>query len=186
MARDKAVFIDRDGTIGGDGHFIHPDVFTCYDGALASIQRLKDAGYYVFALTNQHRISKGQATMEEFERQFATFGFDQAYICPHGMSEPCECRKPNPGMLLKAVEEHQLDLSACFVIGDVGDTDMLAAHRAGMRKILVLTGWGKNSFTQYRDQWFETEPDYVAEDINEAVGWLLSQSSSVHIEGQKV
>lgn len=95
----QAVFMDRDGTIGGTGHFIHP---------------------------------------RDFEEQFREYGFDQSYICPH--EQECICRKPKPGMLLHASEQHDLDLSKCVVIGDVGDTDMLAAHAVGATKIMVKTG----------------------------------------------
>ncbi|BFH63684.1 HAD-IIIA family hydrolase [Paenibacillus azoreducens] len=169
----QAVFIDRDGTIGGNGHFIHPNDFELFPNAQKAIQMLKEQGIKVFAFTNQHRISKGQATIGEFETQFKTYGFDAAYICPHELSENCGCRKPKAGMLLKAAEEHRLDLTECIVIGDVGDTDMLAAHRVGARKILVKTGWGEGALTQYRDKWRETEPDFIADDILEAVRWIL-------------
>jgi HAD superfamily hydrolase (TIGR01662 family) len=134
---------------------------------------LKEQGIKVFAFTNQHRISRGQATMEEFEAQFKTYGFDAAFICPHAMNDTCDCRKPKAGMLLKAAEEHQLDLTKCVVIGDVGDTDMLAAHQVGARKILVKTGWGEGSLTLHRDKWKGTDPDFIAEDILEAAQWIL-------------
>lgn len=61
----QAVFIDRDGTIGGTGHFVHPSNFKQYEGAQEAINRLKQAGYKVFAFTNQHRISRSEATIEE-------------------------------------------------------------------------------------------------------------------------
>ncbi|MDR0267791.1 MAG: hypothetical protein LBJ26_06740, partial [Paenibacillus sp.] len=70
----QAVFIDRDGTIGGNGHFIHPDDFELFPSAQKAILMLKEQGIKVFAFTNQHRISRGQATMEEFEAQFKTYG----------------------------------------------------------------------------------------------------------------
>jgi HAD superfamily hydrolase (TIGR01662 family) len=171
----QAVFIDRDGTIGGTGHFIHPRDFYLYPRAADAIRLLKESGLKVFALTNQHRISRGEATEEEFEQQFKEFGFDQGYICPHGLDRECSCRKPGTGMLLRAAKEHNLDLSKCVVIGDVGDTDMLAAHRVGAMKILVKTGWGEGSITIFRDKWAEIEADYVAEDIYSAVTWLLKE-----------
>ncbi|WP_328277045.1 HAD-IIIA family hydrolase [Paenibacillus chibensis] len=173
MVQWQAVFLDRDGTIGGTGHYIHPRDFVLYQGAQESIRRLKEAGLKVFAFTNQHRISRGEATEEEFELQFHTYGFDDSFICPHGSSEGCHCRKPSPGMLFTAAEKYGLDLSRCVVVGDVGDTDMLAAHAAGAKKVLVRTGWGEDSLNEYRDQWKEVEPDYIASDINEAVKWIL-------------
>ncbi|WFR62339.1 HAD hydrolase-like protein [Paenibacillus amylolyticus] len=66
-----------------------------------------------------------------------------------------------------------LDLSKCIVTGDVGDTDMLAAHAVGATKIMVRTGWGESSLTKFRDKWAETKPDYIAEDIWDAVQWII-------------
>ncbi|MGG3915892.1 HAD hydrolase-like protein [Rossellomorea vietnamensis] len=61
-------------------------------------------------------------------------------------------------------------------IGDVGSTDMLAAHTVGAMKVLVLTGWGQGSLNQYRDNWAEVEPDYVAENLLDAVKWVISKN----------
>ncbi|MCJ8010791.1 HAD-IIIA family hydrolase [Paenibacillus sp. KQZ6P-2] len=172
----EAVFIDRDGTIGGYGHFIHPNEFEIFPNALLAIQLLKKNNIKVFAFTNQYRISRGQATLDEFEEQFREYGFDQSYICPHELDDHCDCRKPKAGMLLRASIEHKLDLTKCVVIGDVGDTDMLAAHRVGAKKILVKTGWGEGSLGEFRDKWIETEPDFIAGDILEAVEWIIDSS----------
>lgn len=182
MSDFQAVFIDRDGTIGGTGHFIHPTDFSLFEGAQEAINELKLVGLQVFALTNQHRISKGQATLEDFRKQFLAYGFDDSFICPHGSDEICECKKPNPGMLMKAAEQYELDLSRCVVVGDVGDTDMLAAHAVGAKKILVRTGWGEASLTEYRSKWEKAIPDYVANDINDAVKWILSTHRSRETE----
>lgn len=170
----QAVFIDRDGTIGGNGHFIHPKDFDLFQYSLTAIESLKRNNIKVFAFTNQYRISRGQATIKEFEDKFLEYGFDQSYICPHELDIDCDCRKPKPGMLLKAASEHQLDLTKCIVIGDVGDTDMLAAHKVGAKKILVRTGWGEGSLGEFRYKWLETEPDFIAKDILEAVHWILN------------
>ncbi|MEF2965843.1 HAD-IIIA family hydrolase [Paenibacillus sp. M1] len=177
MAYWQAVFIDRDGTIGGTGRFLHPRDFVLFPGAQESINSLKRAGLKVFAFTNQNRISRGAATVEEFISQFNTYGFDDSFICPHGKYEGCNCRKPKPGMLFAAAEKYGLDLSRCVVIGDVGDTDMLAAHFAGAKKVLVRTGWGEGSLSVDRDKWKEVEPDFIASDINEAVKWVLERNS---------
>lgn len=171
----QAVFIDRDGTIGGTGHFIHPREFTPYSFTEEALKLLKERDIKTFACTNQHRISKGEASVEDFLDEFMSFGFDDAFICPHGSSEGCECRKPSPGLLRKAAEKHVLDLSKTAFIGDVGSTDMLAAHAVGAKKILVLTGWGEGSLTQYRKTWDDIEPDYIAENLLDAVNWLLQQ-----------
>lgn len=171
----QAVFIDRDGTIGGTGHFVHPKDFVLFDGAKEAIARIKQAGIKVLAFTNQHRISRGQATIEEFKLQFEQFGFDDAFICPHSDSHQCQCKKPKTGMLLEAADKYGLDLSKCVVIGDVGDTDMLAADQVCAMKVMVKTGWGMPSLTDYRHKWQNVEPDYIAETINDAVDWILKE-----------
>jgi histidinol-phosphate phosphatase family protein len=171
----QAVFIDRDGTIGGHGHFIHPRDFTPYLFSQDAFQLLKDMNIKIFGFTNQHRISKNQATIEEFQKEFQSYGFDDAFICPHSPEEECNCHKPKPGMLIEASQKHNLDLTKCFVIGDVGSTDMLAAHAVGATKILVLTGWGDSSLTNHRHSWKDVEPDYIAENLLVAVKWIFEK-----------
>lgn len=171
----QAVFIDRDGTIGGTGHFIHPREFTPYPFSLSAFQLLKDNGIKMFACTNQHRISRGEATINDFSKEFMSYGFDDVFICPHSHTEGCDCHKPNPGLLLEAAKKHNIDLTKTVFIGDVGETDMLAAHSVGATKILVLTGWGRSSLAAYRQKWKEVEPDFVAENLLDAVKWMLDQ-----------
>ncbi|MCU6707322.1 HAD-IIIA family hydrolase [Paenibacillus sp. J5C_2022] len=174
MPKIQAAFIDRDGTLGGHGHFIHPRDFELYPSSLEALQLLRNAGIKLFALTNQHNISKGKATELDFIHEFDNYGFDAAYICPHEPEDGCNCRKPLPGMLLRAAEEHELDLTQCVVIGDVGSTDMLAAAAVGARRILVETGWGKDSLGKYRQKWYEqATPDYVAKNFLDAAKWIV-------------
>lgn len=174
MNKPEAVFIDRDGTIGGTGHFVHPRDFTPYPFASQALQILKEAGVKIFALTNQHRISRGDATVEDFREEFMSFGFDDAFICPHSPNEGCECHKPKPGLLVQAAQKYDLDLTHCVVVGDVGSTDMIAADAVGATKILVQTGWGKPSLGEYRRHtWDWVEPDKVADNLLEAAQWIL-------------
>ncbi|WP_100012890.1 HAD-IIIA family hydrolase [Lentibacillus sediminis] len=168
-----AVFIDRDGTIGGDGHFIHPKNFKPYPFSKQALAKLDAHGVRRFAFTNQHRISRGQASVEDFQQEFSSYGFEEALICSHNKMEERSCRKPKPGMLQEAARKFQFDLKKCAVIGDVGATDMLAADEVGAIKVLVLTGWGKKSLDAYRNTWQATEADFVAENLLEAVEWLL-------------
>ena len=142
---------------------------------MQALQRLKAAHVKVFAFTNQHRIHRGDATVNDFEEEFASLGFDGALICPHDPQDGCPCHKPRPGLLLRAAQEHPLDLHRCVVIGDVGATDMLAAGAVGAVKILVLTGWGKGSMGKYRPTWASVEPEKVASNLLDAVHWILSE-----------
>ena len=76
-------------------------------------------------------------------------------------------------MLIEASQIYNLDLTKCIVIGDVGSTDMLAAHAVGAIKILVRTGWGNSSLTDHRKSWKDVEPNYIAENLLDGVKWLL-------------
>lgn len=167
-----AVFIDRDGTIGGGNEVVYPSNFKLYSYSIESIELLKQNGVKVFAFTNQPGISRGEAFEEDFQNELVSFGFHHAYICPHQHGEGCNCRKPAIGMLQMASEEHHLDLTKCVVIGDRW-TDMVAAYRAGCQKILVQTGAGVDALTRYREKWMDIEPDYVAKNLLDASYWLL-------------
>ncbi|WP_430791460.1 HAD-IIIA family hydrolase [Virgibacillus flavescens] len=171
----QAVFIDRDGTIGGTGHFIHPNDFTAYPFSQSAFNLLKENNIKTFAITNQHRISRGEATVSDFYQEFMSYKFDDAFICPHSPNDGCDCHKPKPGLLIDASKKYNLDLKKTAIIGDVGSTDMLAAHAVGALKILVLTGWGKSSLHQYRSMWANIEPDYIAENLLDAVKWLIEK-----------
>jgi len=172
----QAVFVDRDGTMGGTGRFIHPRDFDVYPFTREALANLRNEGFLLFALTNQYRISRGEATEEDFHREFEDLKLDGAYICPHDIDFPCNCKKPAPGMLLRAAEEHGLDLSRCVVIGDTGATDMLAAQAVGATKVLVKTGWGESSLGEYRHTWADVEPDYIAGDLLDAAKWVVEFS----------
>jgi len=170
----QAVFLDRDGTLGGTGHFIHPRDFTPYPCTAEAVAHLRRAGLPVFALTNQMRITMGDATEGDFRDEFRALGLDGAYICPHRPQDACGCRKPAPGLLLRAAAEQRLDLRRCAVVGDRGDSDMRAAAAVGAIKVLVRTGWGEGSLGAYRHTWAGVDPDHVARDVLEAVEWLLA------------
>lgn len=170
----QAIFFDRDGTLGGDGHFIHPNNFTLYDSTVEAFDVIKNSSVKKFSFTNQHRISRGEVSVEAFEHEFESYGFDRTYLCPHKMNhDTCECQKPRPGMLLQASKDYQLDLTKCVVIGDLG-SDMIAGDRVGCIKILVKTGWGLGSISDYRHLWEDVEADYIADDLLDAITWLRS------------
>ncbi|MCR8644387.1 HAD-IIIA family hydrolase [Paenibacillus sp. N1-5-1-14] len=163
----QAVFIDRDGTIGGSDEVEYPDSFELFANVDQALGQLKVMGIKLLGFTNQPGIASGEATEEAFYNEMKAFGFDDVYICPHQHDDGCSCRKPNTGMLERAAIEHELDLTQCIVIGDRW-SDMLAAHRAGCTKILVQTGAGHAALHTYRHKWSEIEPDYIVKDFAEA------------------
>ncbi|WP_047982466.1 HAD-IIIA family hydrolase [Ornithinibacillus contaminans] len=175
MVSIEAVFLDRDGTIGGDGHFKHPRDFELYPYSAEAFRILREKGLKLFSFTNQHRIGRGEVSINDFKKEFNSYGFDDVFICPHRMEENCDCRKPKPGMLRNAAQSYDLKLENCIVIGDVGSTDMLAAEAVGAIKILVRTGWGNGSLHEYRHTWSEVDPDYIAEDLLDAVKWITEK-----------
>lgn len=174
----KAIFIDRDGTIGGTDRVVYPGEFQLFPFVSDSIYKLKKIGNLIFSFTNQPGISRREATGEDFEKELRGFGFDKVYLCPHQHNEGCQCRKPSTGMLLQAAKENNLNLKECVVIGDRW-TDMLAAQEAGCIKILVKTGAGEEAFKKYRNQdyygkYARVSPEYVASDFQDAVNWVIT------------
>jgi histidinol-phosphate phosphatase family protein len=174
----QAVFVDRDGTIGGSDTVVYPGEFQLYPFVTESIERLKNENIMILSFTNQPGISKGEVKREQFEKELIEFGFDKVYICPHQHNEGCNCRKPLSGMLLHAAKDNNLDLKRCVVIGDRW-TDIMAANEVGCIKIIVQTGAGKKSIQKYNNQeyyenWAKVKPDYIAENLFDAVNWLLN------------
>ncbi|MED5102776.1 HAD-IIIA family hydrolase [Niallia circulans] len=170
----EAVFLDRDGTIGGDDTVHYPGKFTLFSDSQQQISKLKEDGIKVLSFTNQPGISEGKATSQEFMEELTKFGFDDIFICPHSQSEGCNCRKPNTGMLINGAEKYKLNLKNCVVIGDRW-SDMLAASKTNSIKILVKTGAGHSALNEHYEKIKDIEIEYIAEDIKDAIDWLYSQ-----------
>jgi D,D-heptose 1,7-bisphosphate phosphatase len=147
-----AVLLDRDGVLNEDrGHVHAPGEFGWMPGAVEAVKWLNDEGYLVMVVTNQAGIARGLYTEDEyraFERWISDrlrergAHIDAWYHCPHhptvGVGElrvVCDCRKPAPGMLLRAIDEWELDPSRCLFLGDK-DTDLEAARGAGIEGAL--------------------------------------------------
>ena len=171
----QAVFLDRDGTIGerGDKKTLAPEQFKLYPFSERAIADLRSAGIKVFSFTNQPWISKGETRYEEVEQQLLSFGFDRAYICPHGEGSGCSCRKPLPGMLTSAAEEWKIDLKKCAVIGDSW-RDMLAADAVGAKKFLLKTGEGQKTLLSLEKKLCGVSIDHVCKNLKEAAELILS------------
>ncbi len=167
----EAVFIDRDGTIGGDDIVHYPNEFKLFPFSRELISTLKSDGIKVFSFTNQPGISEGRATTNDFIEELLGFGFDDIYICPHSHNDGCLCRKPNSGMLFDGAKKHNLRLENCIVIGDRW-SDMLAASSANCIKILVKTGAGYSALNEHYEKLKDVDIDYVAENLKDAVDWL--------------
>lgn len=145
----KAVFIDRDGVINRkmpEGDYVKSwEEFEFLPGIIEALRRLAEAGYAIFVVTNQRGISRGLMTEanlrdihSRMEEELQRHGIILAgiYYCPHGYEDDCDCRKPKPGLLLRAAAEHGVDLSASVFIGD-SEKDIEAGVAAGCRTILI-------------------------------------------------
>ncbi|PFK33510.1 hypothetical protein COI93_18365 [Bacillus cereus] len=174
MTNFQAIFIDRDGTIGGDTTIHYPGKFTLFPFTQDALRTLKEQNIRLFSFTNQPGIADGKATINDFIEELKSFGFDDIYLCPHKHGEGCTCRKPSTGMLLQAAKKHMLDLTKCIVIGDRW-TDIVAGANVHATTILVQTGAGHDALHTYRDNWAHIEPDYIAENFSDAVNWILTR-----------
>ncbi|HIQ05764.1 MAG TPA: HAD family hydrolase [Anaerolineae bacterium] len=177
-----AVFLDRDGTIIKHVHHLHrvEDV-ELLPGAAEAIRRLNNAGYVVVVVTNQSVVGRGyctEADLAEIHARMAALlaesgaKVDALYYCPHLPEDGCLCRKPNPGMIQRAMADLHLTAERSFIVGDSW-SDLEAGRRAGIRTVLVLTGYGERNHGQRRDQW-PLQPDHVALDLGTAVDWILN------------
>jgi D-glycero-D-manno-heptose 1,7-bisphosphate phosphatase len=171
-----AVFIDRDGTIMEDTDYCsHPNDVRIFPGVLQALRSLKSRGFKLIIITNQSGIGRGFFTLEQYRaveaevlRQLDDGLIDATYHCPDAPGQHSNCRKPAPGMVVKATQDHHIDLSRSFLIGDK-EVDVECAHNAGVRAIRVRTGMQRD-LTGSRADW-------VADDVPAAVGIILNAKS---------
>lgn len=179
----QAVFIDLQGTLGGDplGDILN---FSFYDFSIEAIKLLNKNSLLVFIITNQSNIAKGYLTMEQYENcvkelihelELRGAKVDGIYCCPHGRNDECDCKKPLPGLVKQAQKDYAIDLSKSYVVGDMGCTDMILAKNIGAKGILVRTGVGEGSLNEFRHTWQDATANYVADNILDAVNWILSK-----------
>ena len=167
----KAVFIVRDGTMGGDYYVEFPQDYYPYDGTREAFQLLNKNGYSPIIFTNQSCIARKKDGGYDFAAEFSEIGAFDWFICPHDSDDNCDCRKPKTGLLEHAKEKYGMDLTDCYVIGDRW-SDMVSGGRVGCKLILVKTGRGEESLGCDRDKWAEYEPVFVAQNLFEAAVWL--------------
>lgn len=153
-----AAFLDRDGTIVQEAHYLaDPDAVVLVPGAADAIRSLQDAGFAVVIVTNQSGIAKGMYTLSDYRAVAARLdellaahrvAVDGTYFCPHHPAAvPCSCRKPDTGMYEAAALELGLDFEDSFFVGDKV-TDVLPSLALGGRGILVRTGYGTSHESQ--------------------------------------
>lgn len=157
--KQKAIFLDRDGTINKYVGFLRKEeVFELLPGVAEAIKRINKSGYLAVVVTNQPVIARGEVTFEGLEtihnKMETLLGMEGAYLdgiyfCPHHphsgyegevkeLKIECDCRKPKPGMLLKAAEDLNIDLSQSYMVGD-GENDIKAGKAAACKTVLLNT-----------------------------------------------
>lgn len=178
----KAVFLDRDGTVSEEIGYIRPEDMGKYalvPGSAQAMKELKAAGFKLLLTTNQSGVGRGYYPVEQVHEVHARLehllsrekvSLDGIYFCPHHPDGGCPCRKPRPGMALQAAREWDLDLAACWVVGDK-PADVEMAEAAGCRGILVLTGFGNESLAKLKAA--GREPRHVAADLKAASEIIL-------------
>lgn len=187
-----AVFLDRDGTLNEEvGYLSRPEDLALIPGAGAAVRRINQAGMAAVVISNQSGVARGyfdevtlgsihQRLREELEKVGASL--DGIYYCPHhpeGVVEEyrkeCGCRKPEIGMIRKAVQELAVELSNSYMVGD-HIKDIRLAVNAGMRSVMIMTGHGKDVWARAGEA-EQSLPDHVAEDLAAAVDWILADRS---------
>jgi histidinol-phosphate phosphatase family protein len=149
MAARRAFFLDRDGVLNRrapPGDYVKSVAeFAWLAGARAGVRRLNDEGWLVLVVTNQRGVARGLYSAADVvaihahaQRELREVGahVDGFYFCPHGDADRCACRKPEPGLILRAAQEWNVDLAASLLFGD-DERDVEAARRAGVRARLV-------------------------------------------------
>ena len=169
----RAVFLDRDGVLNpseeADGRLRAPlslEAFRPFPWAAEAVSRLRAAGFLCLVVTNQPEVGTGELTPETLEamheRLRREVPVDDVYVCPHSDADRCPCRKPRPGLLLRAAAEWGVDLGASFLVGDRW-RDVEAGRAAGCVTILVE---GPESG--------QATADYRVADLREAVTTILN------------
>jgi len=167
--RQKAVFLDRDGTINKYVGFLrHTEQFELLPGVAEAIRKINASGYLAIVVTNQPVIARGEVTVAELEeihnKMETLLGLEGAYLdaiyyCPHHphkgyageiaeLKIDCDCRKPKAGMLLQAAEDFNIDLTASYMVGD-SDSDIQCGLNAGCRPVLLTEN--ESEVLSYRD-----------------------------------
>lgn len=172
--KQKAIFIDRDGTLIEEVNFLHRiEDLRFFDYTDESIKRLKEKGFLVIIATNQSGIARNvytEADMhnihEAIQNQLSE-KIDAFYFCPHLPTEGCKCRKPNLGMIEQACKDFEIDLENSWMIGDK-KLDVELGLNAKIKTALVLTGYGEKHISE-----LEKKPEIVAKNLIEAINEIL-------------
>ena len=188
----RAIFLDRDGVLNKNVRDLtNPKQFVMLEGVPEAVKQINKSGYLAVVVTNQPIIAKGFCTFRDLERIHEKMNallsecgarIDAIYICPHHpeqgfegevpeLKTRCDCRKPEPGLLLKAAQELDIDLSNSWMVGD-SPIDVEAGRRAGCRTILLAEGGGSGA--RQEAEFSDVELTLRCSDLREAVEKILA------------
>lgn len=180
---NRGVLIDRDGTLITEENYLSdPEHVKFTPGAVEAVKRLNDAGRRVAVVSNQAGIARGMFGEEAARAIHCRIDLllklegarvERYYLCPHhpDFSGPCRCRKPEPGMVLDAIRDFDLDPGGSWMIGD-RLSDVEAGQRVGVPGVLVRTGYGRKE-EELLARHGQAHPERVTDTLAAAVEWIL-------------
>ncbi|MBI2070105.1 MAG: HAD family hydrolase [Elusimicrobia bacterium] len=183
----RAVFLDRDGTIIREAHYLtDPAGVKLYNGAGLALRRLKKRGFKLVIVSNQSGIGRGwvsldvvheiNKTMSRLLHRTGAVRLDGVYFCPHAPWQRCSCRKPKTMLIQRARRELNLNPRRSYMIGDKA-VDMELANRSGMTGVFVLTGHGRGERPSLgRHQ--AARPAHIARDLASAARWIIRREAA--------
>ena len=171
---NKAVFLDRDGTLNhDDGYTYKTEDFKLMPGVIEALNLLKGE-FVFFIVTNQSGVGREYYSLDDVHKyndkmiiELSGEGIEikKIYICPHGPDDGCDCRKPSTKYVLDAAKEFDIDLAKSFVIGD-HPCDVEMGKRAGCRSVYLLSGHGEKHIGE------GVNADFFAKGMLEAAEWI--------------
>ena len=180
---NKAAFIDRDGTINANiGYIDNPDSFKMHSGVAEGIKLLNKDGFKVIIITNQSGIARGffsEETLDKIHDKMKTelsdkgAKIDAIYYCPHHPDDKCDCRKPEAGLLEKAIRDFDIDIDESFIIGD-RMLDVEAGHKVGIKTVLVPENKEKVAIEMKNSR---VDPDFICDDFITGAEWVAKPSN---------
>jgi D,D-heptose 1,7-bisphosphate phosphatase len=187
LNKQKAIFLDRDGVINEEVSYLHrPEQLELIEGSAEAVKKLNDSDYLGIVATNQSVVARGLCSEKDVaqihKKLDALLGdkhafLDGIYYCPHHPERgfegenkqykiECECRKPKTGMILHAENDFNIDKEKSFIIGD-STADIMTGINANLKTILVKTG------NAGKDKKFDCSPDFIFENLKEAVDFII-------------
>jgi D-glycero-D-manno-heptose 1,7-bisphosphate phosphatase len=178
----KAIFMDRDGTVSEEvGYMYHAGLYKPFPWTGEAVRKINDSGYKAILITNQAGVERGyfpESMVHEVhsvldaELNRWSAHLDGIYYCPHRPETQCDCRKPKPGMILRASQEMSIELAESYMIGD-RFVDVQAAHGAGVKSVLLRSGDGLAEIEKFGKS-SPIQPHFIADNLLHAVEAILN------------